>query len=712
MPESSRNLELETHLELSQEMADSPNLCDRFSSRDLQTIGKHIWEGYQRDKISRMTWERRMNSAMDLAMQVSRPKNFPWPGCSNVVFPLVTISALQFSAESYPNIIQGTNVVRYRVTGKDIGDVRARAQRIGRHMSWQVLEQDEAWEEQHDRLLINLAIVGCNFIKSWYNASKGYPVDELVMARDLVIDYGAKSLDSAQRITHVIPLSRNEIYERVKGGRFRDILEEPWFLNPIQAPLNPPQVDLRSGLVPPPVDDASKLVMLEQHCFLDLDGDGYSEPYIATIEHNSQQLVRLVARFEGMRAVEYTHEGDVLRIEPLQYFTKFSFIPSPDGSIYDLGFGIFLGPINEAVNSGINQLLDNGTMQNSLGGFLGRGAKIRGGVYTMAPWEWKRVDSTGDDLRKSLVPYPERQPSAVMFQLIALLIDYANRIAGTTDPMVGENPGQNTPAGTYQGMTERGMRMYRMIFKRVWRSMKEEFKKRYILNRQFLRSHMDFGDGDDFIRKEDYTGNPNSVAPVANPNITSTTMRLQQAIAVKQDSVMTPGYNIPEVTRSYLEALDVDGIERLYPGPDKVPPLPNPRVQAEQMKLQGRQLDIQNRRQEWANRLMEERRVNAAKIAHLEAQAFKLMKEAGAADAAAKLKEFDIQIKAMIEFGKMLNERIQAMTQTGATDEPSSETAQGRGVPGMAEPPGNAGATGVPAALAEGPPGPMGGGGV
>ncbi len=214
-------------------------------------------------------------------------------------------------------------------------------------------------------------------------------------------------------------------------------------------------------------------------------------------------------------------DGKIISIKPTNYFTKFSFIPSPDGGIYDLGFGTFLGPINEAVSTGVNQLLDMGTMQNSIGGFLGRGAKIRGGIYTMAPWEWKRVDSTGDDLQKSLVPYPTRQPLDVTLKLIGLLIDYANRIAGTVETQVGENPGQNTPAETARTTNENGMQMFNMIFKRVWRSLKEEFKKLYGLNAMYLRTHQTFGPNSEMVMREDYIGDPDQIAPVANPAVTS-----------------------------------------------------------------------------------------------------------------------------------------------------------------------------------------------
>src|SRR5260221_2598818 len=398
-------LELIKHIKIDQALIDEKNLCHHFDEKDLIAVASLIWQGYQSDKQSRSAWEIRMEAAMNLAMQVAVAKNFPWPNCSNVVFPLVTIAALQFSARSYAAIVQGNNVVRYKtVSGADQQAVE-RAKRIGKHMSWQVLEEDEAWEEQHDRLLINLSIVGCNFIKSYYDASRNHSVGRLVMAKDLIIDYHAESVDAAARVPHRFPLYRNQMRERMLRGVFVDCTEEAWFKGPpaMQTAVNTDS-DRRLGKTPPQGDQDTPFYCLEQHRWLDLDGDGYAEPYICTIEETSKTLLRIVARFERMEDIEFVDGPDtaILCIKPTQYFTKYSFIPSPDGGIYDLGFGVFLGPINEAVNSAINQMLDFGTMQNSLGGLLGRGAKIRGGVYTMAPWEFKRVDSSGDDLRKNV----------------------------------------------------------------------------------------------------------------------------------------------------------------------------------------------------------------------------------------------------------------------------------------------------------------------
>jgi chaperonin GroES len=704
-------LNLDTTLSINKDLIKSPNLCDRFKHDDLDRIGRSVNEGYVRDRASRSKWERRMNAAMELAMQVQSAKTFPWPGCSNVVFPLVTIAALQFSARAYANIVQGNNVVRYRVIGKDEGSARERAMRIGKHMSWQVTEEDEAWEEEHDRLLINLAIVGTAYIKSWYDPGLGYPVSELVTARDLVMDYWAKSVDRAARVTQHVPLYKNEIYERCLRKTFRDVRDEPWFNQapPINYDAQQAQTDNREGIQNTQVDPEGAYRLYEQHRWFDFDKDGYAEPYICTIESSSQKVLRIVARFDE-EDVERTVSNKILRIIPTKYYTKYSFIPNPEGACLDLGFGVFLGPINDAVNSNINQLIDGGTLQNSMGGLLGRGAKIKGGAYTISPWQWARVESSGDDLRKNVYMFPERQPSEVLFKLLGLLIEYANRVAGTTDATIGENPGQNTPASTFQGMTEQGMQIFGMSFKRVWRALKEELKQRYNLNKKYLPLTKSFGPNEDFIRQEDYKGNPDQVAPVANPRVTSTIMRIQQAAAVKQDSHITPGYDVPEVTRAFLGALEIEGIDRLYPGPDKVPPLPNPKLQVEQAKLQGKSMDIAASKQEWSNRLMEERRVNNAKIAQLEAQAHKLMKEAGTVGIEAEANALEKLINAHKSYGDMINERIQSLI--GDSSAKDIDDSDGENVSGMAKSSSNSGSQGVSGQGSSGSNGAMGGGAV
>ena len=194
---------------------------------------------------------------------------------------------------------------------------------------------------------------------------------------------------------------------------------------------------------------------------------------------------------------------------------------------------MLLGPLNESVNSILNQLIDAGTLANTAGGFLGRGVKIRGGQYSFVPYGWNPVDSTGDDLRKNIFPMPTREPSGVLFNLLSLLIDYSNRVAGATDMMMGQNPGQNTPATTSQAMIEQGQKIYNSIYKRVWRSMKQEFQKLYNLNKLYLPEEKYFK-GEQFIQREDFNYPMQDVIPGANPNLTSDNMRLTQANLLKQ----------------------------------------------------------------------------------------------------------------------------------------------------------------------------------
>lgn len=695
-------LELEATIPLVKATVQAKNLTDRLGEADLKALGNHIWSGFDRDENSRTKWRRRTQAAMDLAMQVQKEKNFPWPGCSNVAFPLITIATLQFHSRAYPTVVNGKDIVKCRVNGPDPdGKENDRAQRIGDYMSFQVMEEDSSWEEQHDRLLINIPIVGCAFKKSYHSGSKGYNTSELVLAQDFVIDYFAKSVESASRKSHIIRLSRNDIHEGIMLGVYRDVREASWY-NTSAVPMvtkETAEYNKRNGLEPPPTDEDTPFTCIEQHVLLDLDKDGYKEPYIITIEQNSRQVLRIVTGVDRMEDVILNSRKEVIKVQATQYFTKYGFIPSPDGGLYDIGFGVLLGPLNESVNSILNQLVDAGTMSNAGGGFLGRGAKIRGGTYTFAPLEWKRVDSTGDDLRKSIFPLPVREPSMVLFQLLNLLISYTNRISGTTETMLGESTGQNTPAMTTQTMVEQGMKIYNAIFKRVWRSMKEEFQKLYTLNAIYMPDFVAFGPVGQRALRQDFLGDPNRITPAADPNVTSEQQRVQQATMLKQSAATTPGYNVEAVERNFLESMRVEGIDKLYPGPAKMPAPQDPKMEIERGKLQLKQMELQAQQQEFAMKLMEDRRVNSAKILQLEAQAANLTAQAGGVAAGHEVAAFQAAIGALKTHDDMLRGRIETMlrqievqNESGQSGKsPTTPEAPGAGgMGGLASPPGNA----------------------
>ena len=496
---------------------------------------------------------------------------------------------------------------------------------------------------------------------------KGHNVSELVHAKDLVLDYYAKSVDSCPRKTHIIPMFRNELHEKIVRKVYRDVREETWYNNPA-APTQEKEKsnqDARHGLNPPArTDETTPFKILEQHVSCDLDKDGYAEPYIITFESTSKYVVRIVTRFDRESDIERVaigpHKGKIIRINAMEYFTKKTFIPSPDGGIYDIGFGVFLGPLNEAVNSLVNMLLDAGTMQTTGGGFLGRGAKIRGGVYTIAPFEWKRVDSTGDDLRKSIFPLPINAPSDVLFQLLSLLINYTSRVSGTTDITVGENPGQNTPAQTTQTMVEMGQKIYTAIFKRIWRSSKEEFSKLFKLNGMFLPLDVPQPGG---ATRADYQGSTDKISPVADPNVTSDSMRLQMAGALKQAAMTTPGYNRDAVEVRYLKALRIDGIPLVFSGTQGQPPAKDPKLQIEEVKIQGRlqeqQIALQAHMQEFAITLEEEKRMNNAKIVELMAKAQNEAANAQTEQAYAQVAIINAEIARVRAENEHINTRIE-----------------------------------------------------
>lgn len=643
-------LKLENSLTLDREAILSPNLCDRFSDDDLRLLGSWCYNGYKADEASRHRWMQRNEAGMDLALQIQKDKTFPWPNCSNVAFPLVTIAALQFHARAYPAIVNGKDLVKCEVfAGDDDPEAEIRADRIARHMSWQLLYEDKDWEEQMDKALLNVSIVGTVFKKTYHDPARGHNVSEMVLAKNLVLDYWAKSVEHCPRKTELVPMGRNDIYSGIKMGIYRDVSGQSWYMNPAMQQTSQARTaqDNRQGLTPPASDETSSWVIHEQHVSVDLDQDGYAEPYIITYESTTQTVLRIVSRVEDERQIQRTPAGEIIRIVADEYYSKIPFIPSPDGGIYDMGFGVFLGPLNEAVNSLVNMLLDCGTLQTTGGGFLGRGAKIRGGAYTFAPFEWKRVDSTGDDLRKSIFPLPVNAPSDVLFQLLSLLINYTSRVSGTTDIMVGENPGQNTPAETSRTMVEMGQKIYSAIFKRVWRATKTEFQRLYHLNSIFLALDKKHPYG---VTIDDYKGRLETISPVADPDITSDTLRIQQASAVRAASLEVPGYNRDLVEKRFLRALRVDAVDQIYTGTANLPPTEDPKVALQKLKeeaaTQRLMLELQSRQQEFAATLLEEQRLNNAKIVELFARAQQAGANAQSEEAYAQVALINAEISA------------------------------------------------------------------
>ena len=559
------------------------NIAQGLSEDQLTKIANDVETGYKEDDLSRQTWEEKQDEYMRLALQVVETKNTPWPNSANVKYPLLTTATMQFGARAYPSLISSPSIVKGRVTGFDeTGEKAKSAERVGKHMSYQLIEEMDEWEEDMDKLSVSLPIVGCMFKKTYFSPSKGMNVSELIYPKKLVVNYWTKTLSTAPRITHILELQDNIVYERIASGLFIDqeYIKKHAEPDPVQDEIH--------GLQEPNRGDTTPHLFLEQHTWIDLDDDGYKEPYIVTWGDN--KIARIVAGF-GEDDIVYANENKVVKINRTEYFTKYGFVPNPDGSFYDIGFGLLLGPINETINTTINQLLDAGTLANRQSGFLGRGLRFKGGEKTFKPGEWKFTLSSGDDLRKNIVPLPVKEPSMVLFSLLGMMIESGKELSSTVPMIMGQNPGQNQPATTSMAVIEQGLKVFSAIFKRMHRSLKQELKKLKKLNQIYLPPEtyfkvLDVKEGEDGgmqIFKQDYNDDVTDVQPYSDPNIVSDTQRMIKAQQVSEMLTQNLIPNPQEGARIILEALDLPEIDKLLTPPE---PQPDPEVELKKAEFQ------------------------------------------------------------------------------------------------------------------------------
>lgn len=581
--------ELQKHVE-------SSNITDDYDSGTLEQVGLQLVEWFDQDNDSRKEWLTSAEKSLRLALQIVEKKSFPWPDAANVKYPLLTTAAMQFAARAYPALVPGPNLITGQVIGRDLnGDKGHAAKRVGAHMSWQVLNEMPDWEEDMDKLCLMLPILGCVFKKTYFDPLEEVNCSDLILPQDFVIDYYAKSVEKANRKFHVIWRNKNQITERTRKGIYRECdLGEP------PATVEPTEGKKRiSKQEEPQRSPATPYKLLEAHCWWDLDDDGYDEPYIVTVHYETKQVLRIVPRFD-MQGVEFTDDGkQIARIKPIEYFTKFGFIPNPDGSIYDLGFGLLLGGINETVNTVTNQLLDSGTVNSLQSGFLSRGIRIKSGNTSFRPGEWKPAEFTGDDLRKHILPLPTKEPSEVLLKLLETLVTSGKELSSIAEIMVGKMPGQNTPATTTMATIEQGLKVFTAIHKRLYRALNNEYKKLYRLNSVHLEETVYFtinepeGPKGQSIQKSDYSQEV-SIKPNSDPNVVSQSQKLMKVQAYGP-LLQLGTINAQEYTKRFLEACEEDNIEKLMaPNPQQ----PSPEAQQAQLEMQQSAQEHQGKMEE------------------------------------------------------------------------------------------------------------------
>lgn len=570
------------------------NILDDLSKEQKEKIASECKSAFDDDLRSRGEWESNIDDWIALAKQTKQDKTYPWPGASNVKYPLVATAAMQFAARSYPSLVPSNGkVVNSVVIGKDTtGEKYEKAQRVSTYMSYQIMHEMRGWEEDMDKMLMMLPIVGTMFKKTWYDKVEDKIKSKLILPKYLVVNYWTTNLDESERISEVIHMSPRLLKERQNMGVYaEEDLGDPVAENH----LMPDDADTNSKSIP--------YTIIEQHTFLDLDDDGYAEPYIVTFDYSSGKLLRISRRYLLDDVVLKDDEETIARIKPIQMYTKFGFIPNPDGSFYDIGFGVLLGPINESVNTLINQLVDSGHLHNLQSGFIGKALRVKMGDQSLRPGEWRPVNATADDLRKQIVPLPTKEPSSVLFQLMGTLITSGKELASVAEIFTGKMPGQNTPATTTMATVEQGMKVFTAVYKRIFRALSQEFEKIFDLNKLYTDPNKYITVLDMEIGPDDFDKAACDVSPGADPNAASQQEKLMKAQGLMEMlQIAGPMLNPIKVISRVMEAQEQPNWQELFS--DEVqqsgqvpPPPPDPKMMAIQAKMQADQqkaaMDIQ-----------------------------------------------------------------------------------------------------------------------
>jgi chaperonin GroES len=515
-------------------------------------------------------------------------------------------------------------------------------------MSYQLLEEMDGWEEAFDKMLIALPIVGCMFKKTYYDPIKQTNASELIYPKDLVVDYYTKDMETCPRATHELSMSKNELKIMSLNG----IYLEQDFEEPVQAE---PYVNQQiQGTTTPSRNSSTPRKILEQHRYYDLDGDGLEEPYIVTVDYKSRKVLRVYSCYNPEKIKS---DGEnVLDIPKKQYFTKYGFVPSVDGGFYDIGFGALLSPINDSVDTLINQLLDAGTLANNNSGFIARSFRTKGGTMRFRPFEWKTVQTTGDDLKKSIFPLPVREPSNVLFQLLGLLINAGQRLAGTIDSMVGENPGQNQKATTTMAVLEQGAQVFNAIHKRIHRAFRLELRKLFLLNAEYLDGVKYFNIIDPRIEmnlfaevsREDYNPENMNIIPAADSNAPTQQTKLAKATALME---LLPTGLIDEVeaVSRILEALEIPGVENVLKQPQ--PPQPDFETQ---LKMQQFQHESFMREREFELEVLKVQQQDVK----IQAETILALAKAEAEENGPQLELYKNQLNALVNMSKQIGDQM------------------------------------------------------
>lgn len=536
-------------LEFADAEGDISGLLD---ANELTDLGFRVVQDWERDNADRADWLASTEKALAVAAQDPLPdKTYPFDNASNVNYPILVVAAQQFAARAYPAIVKGDTALRVKVIGDDPEGLKAdRAARVRDYLNYRLFYGMDSWETDVDTMLNQMPVTGMGFKKVYYDPLYGVCSDYVAPQR-LTVPKDTVSLERCPRVTQDFDLYPYEIAARMRGGVYRTL-----------------------ELVNTDEDDQKPRLILEQHRMDDLDEDGTAEPYIVTVDKETNQVLRIEAAFT--RADVGFVEGEVVAVQRWMPFVDFPFLPDPKGGFYALGFGKLLESLGSVINTSINQLLDAGHAQVAGGGFVTAGLRIQGAGQTSTirfkPGEYKTVNVPSGVAKDAIWDRPVPSPSPVLFSLLDMILGAAKDISSVKDVLTGDAPA-TAPVGTTLALIEQGLQSFTAIYKRIYRSMRTEFRKVYECEKRW-------GSAAEYLRvlddpkanwDKDFEGDGQDIMPVSDPSVVTRSQALAKA-AFLQQFMGAPFANGPEIFRFALEAAEIDDVDKFLAPPPQGPP--------------------------------------------------------------------------------------------------------------------------------------------
>jgi hypothetical protein len=553
------------------------NLVDFLDKSDLGKLASDVLESIDSDKESRSDWEKTYVDGLKyLGMKFDETRSQPFQGSSGVIHPILAESVTQFQAQAYKELLPAKGPVKTEIIGARTPEVEMQAQRVGEFMNFYIMNVMKEYDPEMDMLLFYLPIAGSAFKKVYYDQSMSRAVSKFIAPEDLIVPYEASDILSAERVTHVISMSKNEIRKQQLSGFYADIELKGDSYTVNRSEIKE-QVDEIEGQSPSYSENRDRTVY-EVHTILDLPGyedvdadgqeTGLKLPYIVTIDEQSQQVLAIRRNYV---------EQDITK-QKVNYFVQYKFLPGL--GFYGLGLSHMIGGLAKASTSILRQLIDAGTIANLPSGFKARGMRIRDEDEPLQPGEFRDIDTTGGSLRENLIPLPVKEPSSVLMQLLGMLIDSGKRFASIADTNVGD-VNQAMPVGTTVALLERGTKVMSAIHKRLHYAQRIEFQLLAKVFGEYLPPMYPYqtGSGSQEVKQTDFDGRID-VIPVSDPNIFSQSQRItmaQELMALVQSNpeIHGPG-GVYEAYRRMYAALGVDNVDSLLQPPAPPPPPPAP----------------------------------------------------------------------------------------------------------------------------------------